>query len=81
MTFSMYWVDPKDNMIKVFCQYLYYWLRYRVNIENRPIVIMSTRSKLTQVPRVILNLFDVLGRPHGSYAEIILSISLLLAEI
>ena len=27
--FVMYWVDPKDPILKVSCQYLYYWLRYR----------------------------------------------------
>ena len=69
MMFLMYWVDPKDHMLKVLCQYLYYWLRYRLNKENRPIVIMPTHPKLTQVPRVIHDILDVLGRPQGSYAE------------
>ena len=77
----MYWVDPKDHILKVLCQYLYYWLRYRLNKENRPIVIMATHQKLTQVPRVIHNILDVVGRPQGSYAESFVSISLLLAEI
>ena len=81
MTFLMYWVDPKDNISKVLCQYLYYWLRYRLNKENRPIVIMPTHPKLTQVPRVIHDVLDVLDRPQGSYHERFVSISLLLAEI
>ena len=25
----MYWLDPNDHILKVSCQYLYYWLRYR----------------------------------------------------
>ena len=81
MTFLIQWVDPKDHMVKVSCQYLYYWLRYRLNKENRPLVIMPTHPKLTQVPRVIHYLLDVVGRTQGSYAESFMSISLLLAEI
>ena len=77
----MYWVDPKNYILKVSFQYLYYWLRYRLNKENRPIVIMPTHPKLTQVPRVIHDVFDVLGRPQGSYAESFMSISLLFADI
>ena len=52
MTFLMHWVDPKDHILKVACQYLYYWLRYRLNKENRPIVIMPTHPKPTQEARV-----------------------------
>ena len=70
-----------ERIPKVLCQYLYYWLRYRVNNENSALEIMPTDPKLTQVPRVILDIFDALGRPKGSYAEIFVSISLLLAEI
>ena len=81
MTFLMYWMDPKDNILKVLCQYLYYWLIYRLNKENRPTVIMPTHPKLTQVPRVIHDVLDVLGRPQGSYAETFVSISLLFADI
>ena len=62
----MYLVDPKDHILKVLCQYLYYWLRYRVNKENRPIVIMPTHPKLTQVPRVIHDVLDVVGRPSNA---------------
>ena len=29
MTIWMYWIDPKEHILKVSCQYLYYWLRYR----------------------------------------------------
>ena len=68
-------------MLKVLCQYLYYWLRYRLNKENRPIVIMPTHPKLTQVPRVIHDILDVVGRPQGSYPESFVSLSLFLAEI
>ena len=78
MMFLMYWVDPKDHMLKVLCQYLYYWLRYRLNKENRPIVIMPTHPKLTQVPRVIHDILDVVGRPQGSYPESFVSLSLFL---
>ena len=81
MTFLMWWVDPKDHMLKFVCQYLYFWPQYRLNKEKRPIVILPTYPKLTQVPRVTHEVFDVLGRPHGSYAEIFVSISLLLADI
>ena len=77
----MYWVDTKDHILKVSCQYLYYWLRYRLNEENSPIVIMPTHPKLTQVPRVIHDILDVVSRPQGSYAESFVSLSLLLAEI
>ena len=56
-------------------------LRYRLIKENRPLVIMPTHPKLTQVPRVIHDVLDVLGRPQGSYAESFVSISPLLAEI
>ena len=81
MTFLMYWVDPKDHMLKVLCQYLYFWLRYRLNKDNRPKVIMPTHPKLTQVPRVINDILVLVGRPQGSYGESFVSISLLLAEI
>ena len=52
MRVLMYWVDPKDHMLKVLCQYIYYWLRYRVNQEKRPIVNKPINPKLTQIPRV-----------------------------
>ena len=81
MTFLIYWVDPKDHILKVSCQYLYYWLRNRLTEENRPIVIMPTHPKLTQVPKVIHDVLDVLGRPQGSYAESFVALSLVLAEI
>ena len=63
MMVLMYWVHPKDHMLKVFCHYIYYWLRYRVKKENIPIVIRPTHQKLTLVPRVIHDSCDVLGRP------------------
>ena len=47
-------------MLKVLCQYLYYWLKYRLNKENRPIVIMRTHPNLTQVPKVIGEVLDEL---------------------
>ena len=56
-------------MLEVLCQYLYYWLIYRINKENIPLVIMPTHLKLTQVPKVINNVLNVLGKPPGSYAE------------
>ena len=34
----------------------------------RPIVIMPTNPKLTQLPRVIHDILDVVGRPQGSYS-------------
>ena len=81
MRFLKYWVDPRDHILKLLCHYLSYGLRYRRNKENRPIVIMPTHPKLTQLPRVINDVFDVLVIPQGSYPESFLSISLLLAEI
>ena len=42
---------------------------------------MPTHPKLTQVPRVIHDTLDVVGRPQGSYAESFVSISILLADI
>ena len=81
MTFLIYWVDSKDHILKVLCQYLYYWLRYRLNEENRPIVIMLTHPKLTQVPRDIHDVLDVLCRPQGSYAESFVALSLVLADL
>ena len=68
-------------MLKVLSQYLYYWLRYRLKKENRPILIMPTHPKLTNVPRVIIDICDLGGRPQGLYAESFVSISLLLADI
>ena len=67
-------------MLKGLCQYLYYLLGYKVNTENIPIVIMPTHSNLTQVPRVIHEVLDVVGRPQQSYAKSVVSISLLLNE-
>ena len=81
MMVMIYWVDPKDHMLKVLCHYIYYWLRYRVNKENIPIVIRPTHPKLTQVPRVIHDIFYVVGRPQESYADFFVSISLLFADI
>ena len=68
-------------MLKVLCQYIYYWLRYNLNKETRRIVTMPTHPKLTQVPRVIHDILDVVSRPKGSYYESFVSIYLLLAEI
>ena len=62
----MYWVYSKVHILRVLCQYLYYLLRYRLNKENRPIVIMATHPKLTKVARVISDMLDVLGGPHES---------------
>ena len=47
----------------------------------RPIVIMATLPNLTQLPKVIQDVLDVVGRPQGSYTERFVSISLLFAEI
>ena len=77
----MKWVDPKDHMLKILCQYMYHWLRYRLNKENIPIVIRSTHQKLTQVPRVVPEIHNVLGRPQGSYAESFVALSLVLADL
>ena len=85
--FLMYWVDPKDHLLKVLCQYLYYLLRYSRNKEDRPImimrpiVIMPTHPNFTHVPTVIHDSLDIVGRPYGLYAESFMLISLLLAEI
>ena len=68
-------------MLKVLCQYPYYWLIYRLNQENRPIVIMATHQKLTHVPRVIHDVLDVLCIPQGSYAESFMALSLVLADL
>ena len=57
-------------MLKILCQYLYFWLRYRVNKENRPIEIISTHPILTQVPRVIHDILDVDSRPQGLYEKV-----------
>ena len=76
MTLWMYLVDPKDHILKVSCQHLYYLLRYRLNKENRPIVIMPTHPKLTQVPRVILDVMDDVFLPLGRYLERFVLISL-----
>ena len=57
-------------MLKVLCQYLYYRLSYSLNKESRPIVIMPNHQKSTKVPRVILDVLDVMGRPQGSYAKV-----------
>ena len=73
----MYWVELKDHIMKVSCQYHYYWLRYRLSKENRPIVIMPTFPKLTQVQRVIQDLLDVLGRNQGLYPENCMSMSII----
>ena len=56
-------------MLKVLCQYLYYWVRYRLNKENRSIVIMPPHLTVDVHDRVIHDVLDVLGRPQGLYAE------------
>ena len=81
MMYFMYWVDPKDPMLKVLYQYLYYWQRFRLNKENRPIVIMPMHQKHTQVPGAIHDVLDVVARLKGSYTKSFVSISPLLAEI
>ena len=72
---------PLKIICRKFCVNIYYWLIYRLNKENRPIVIMPTHPKLIQVSRVIHDILDVMGRPQGSYAERFVTISLLLADI
>ena len=72
---------PQDHILKVSCQCLYYGLGYSLNKEKRPIVIMPTHPKLTQVPKVIQDAFDVVGRPQGSYPESFVPLSLVLAEL
>ena len=37
--------------------------------ENRPIVIMPTQPKLTQAPRVIHGILNLVAWPQGSYAK------------
>ena len=37
-----------EPILKFSCHYLYYWLRYRLHKEKRPIVIMPTHPKLTR---------------------------------
>ena len=70
MMVVMYWVDPKDHLLKVLCQDLYYLLRYSLNKENRPIVIkrhiviMPTHPKFINVPMVIHDVLDVVVRPQ-----------------
>ena len=49
--------------------------------EKKPLVFIPTHSKLTQVPKVINNILHVVGRPQGSYADSLVSMSLLLADI
>ena len=57
-------------MLKALCQYLYFRLSYSLNKESRPIVIIPNHQKPTKVPRVILHVLDVMGRPQGSYAKV-----------
>ena len=54
---------PKGSCTESLCQFLYYLLIYRVQKENRPKVIWPTHQKLTQVPRVIHDVIDVVARP------------------
>ena len=49
--------------------------------KNRHIVIMATHPKLTQVPSVIHDILDDVGRPQGSYPESFVSLTLFLVEI
>ena len=79
--FLMYWVDSKDHILKVLCQYLQYWLRHRRNKENRTLVIIPTHPNLTQVAMVIPDILDVLGKPQGSYAESFIALSLVLVKL
>ena len=51
------------------------------NQENRPKVIMPTHLKLTQVPKIINNVLNVLGKPPGSYAESFVLLPLVLAVL
>ena len=81
MTFLMHLKNHMDHILKFLCHYLYYWLRYRLNKESRPIVIMPTHQKPDQVLMVIHDVLDEVGRPKESYAERFKSISLLFAEI
>ena len=78
MAILIEWVDPnKDHVMNILCQILYYCLLYSLKKENIPIVIMPTHPKPTQVPRVIQDLHDVLGRTQGSYPENCMSMSII----
>ena len=81
MMFLLYWLDLKDHILKVSRQYIYYWRRYILNKVNRPLVIMPTHQKLTQVLRVTHGILGSLDKPQGSYPEGFVSLSLFLAEI
>ena len=61
----MYWVDPKDHILTVSSHYFCYWLRYKLNKENIPIVIKPTHLTNDMDERVIHDVLDVLGRPQG----------------
>ena len=71
MAFFINWVDPKDHILKILCHYRYYWLRYRLNKENRPIVILPTHPKLTLVPRVIYDVLDVVVDPKDHMLKVL----------
>ena len=72
--YYMQWWSPIQVLTFYDIQYLYH-------ISNRPIVIMPTHPKVTQVPRVVHDDLDVLDRPQATYPESFMSTSLVLAEI
>ena len=76
MTFLMYLVDPKDNILKVSWHYLHFWLKYK-HLRNQG---YKQGYKEGYAKWVIHDVLDVLCRPQGSYPESFLALSLFLAD-
>ena len=70
-------------MLKASCQYLYYWLRYRLNKESRPILIMPNHPKLTQFMYLMywVDPKDHILKVSGQYLHFQLSYSALLIKL
>ena len=77
ITFLMYLVEPKDNILKVSWHYLLFCLKYK-HLKNQG---YKQGYKQGYTQWVIHDVLDVLCRPQGSYPESFVSLSLFLAEI
>ena len=69
MTFLMYWLDPKDHILKILWHYLHFWLKYK-HLKNQGFK-QGYKQGYEQgyAQWVIHDILVVLCRTQGAYPE------------